>query len=236
MNFIFDLDGTLVWEDSKKMYETYFTLISKRFNKKFGLNPHDFVLAMQKTMKTMDESLGDKNIHDLFFYNLLNFVSINYNEMVNEFNEFYDNEFDEVLKAYTKNEAMLEAVKILKSMGHKIIIATDPFLPKVPVDKKIIHGGFNLSDFDFISYNTNAHYVKSSPNFFEELFLSLNLNPKETIVVGNTIPTDIPSFEVKDAFILSESVKVKGETTIPYKILSVNEFLSIVKNDFCCAK
>jgi len=229
MNFVFDLDGTLIFEDTAKLYNIYFTNISKRFHKKFGIDPEFFTKSMYKTMKQMESEDGSKSIGQAFNEYLSSLTNISIPDIEKEFELFYNDEYDEILVALNKIPVMNNAVKLLKAKGHKLIVATDPFLPKLAVDKKISQCDLNCGDFDFISYNSNCNFVKGNESFFKSLFQKQNLSPADTIVVGNTIPTDIPNFEVKHTFIIKDFLKEKSQTNKPYTLISCKEFLNFVE-------
>ena len=230
MDIIFDLDGTLIDEDTTLFYKILFGELLKRFNMKFGVEKDVFVPAMHKTMVEMGNVDGSEPIASRFFKTLSELISIPESLTLAEFEEFFNNEFDKVLVAYKAKPTMAKVVQVLKEQGHRLIIATDPFLPKVAVDKKIEHCGLNIKDFHLVTYNADCNYVKTSPKFFEELFQRLHTNPKNAIVIGNTIPTDIPAFPVRAAFILQETVREKGSTNMPYSMVSCEELLEMVES------
>ena len=230
VNFVFDLDGTLVNEDTQKLYKIYFDNVSKRFHKRFKIDAEFFTNCMYKTMKKMEEENGSQTIEKAFNHHLSHLTGISTKDIETEFEVFYNNEYDEILSALKEIPQMNAATKILKEKGCRLFVATDPFLPKLAVDKKIAHCNLNVNDFDFVSYNNNLNLVKANNNFFANLFEKLNLDPANTIVVGNTIPTDIPNFAVKQTYIIKDFLKEKGATNNAYTLIDCNQFLDIAKN------
>ncbi len=230
MDIIFDLDGTLIEEESTMFYKILFGELLKRFNKKFGIDKDVFVPAMHKSMMAMEIVDGSDTIGNQFFKVLSTLIGVPVDAIEKEFGEFFDNDFDKVLVAFKPKPAMSKVVKKLKDRGDRLVIATDPFLPKVAVDKKIRYCGLNVEDFDFITYNSDCHFTKANPKFFEELFKGLHIDPENAIVIGNTVPTDVPAFPVRETYILQDSVKEKGTTTMPYTRISSEELLEIVES------
>ena len=230
MNFIFDLDGTLIKEDAKKSYEIFFEHLSSRFYEKFGIDKTMFISSMYNTIKAMDSIDGKENIEKQFFKVLHSLINVDISDISAQFEEFYNNEFDKVLEAYGGIPQTNEILNFLSKQNHNIIIATDPLLPEIAVTKKIKHANLNPNTFDFVTYNTNSNYTKSNNQFFIDLFKNLNLNPEETIVIGNTIPTDIPSFPVKEVLIISESLYEKSVTDRQYTLVTYDELLNYILN------
>lgn len=187
---LFDLDGTLLSMDGQLFEKTYLGSLIHYY--------HDIIdgktlgLALSKSIQAMiGNEDATKTNETVFFETFKELVPHNvYERVLTSMDAYYSNEFDCVKAITSYSPELVSAVKNLKSKGYRVVLATNPLLPRIATNKRIAWAGFSLEDFDHITRFEEYTSSKPSPRYYQEIMERLDLKPEMCIMVGNDIQED----------------------------------------------
>jgi FMN phosphatase YigB (HAD superfamily) len=143
---LFDLDGTLLPMDYDVFTKGYLDLLSDAVSP-YGYKKEQLLGAMWKGVGAMVKNNGAETNKDVFwrvFFGLLGEDS--YND-IPKFDEFYTKGFHGA-KVFTQpNGRAKELLEAARAKAKKVVLATNPFFPRVAVQARLEWCG--LSDVDF---------------------------------------------------------------------------------------
>ena len=79
----------------------------------------------------------------------------------------------------------------LKQLGLKIIIATNPFFPKIATHQRITWAGLNPNDFALVTTYENSRFCKPNLAYYQDILDKFGLKADECIMVGNDMGEDM---------------------------------------------
>lgn len=225
---LFDLDSTLLQMNQDLFLKEYFSLIYSKV-KKLGLNPDEFMKVFSKAAYAIIKNDGTQTNEDVFWNNMKEYYP-NVEELKNTFEDFYRNEFNSISKIVNKNMYSNEIIQTLKKKGYTIILATNPLFPKICTEQRILWAGVNPKDFDYITTYENSTYCKPNHLYYEEIFHKLNLDMKNSIMIGNDLSDDFSDLpeEISKILITDYLINTKN-LPINMPTYTLKEFLSFAK-------
>lgn len=187
---LFDLDGTLLPMDTDQFMHDYMKLLTNKFE--VHMPPKEFQRKLWEGTRSMLENNGGTFSNEEVFYRTF-FAGREHDRetFIDLFEEFYQNEFDEVRRATSQNHSMIEAVSLLKKKGYRLAVATNPLFPKQAVERRIHWAGLDPSTFDLVTSFEIMHACKPNTNFYQEVIDVLAIEPSEAIMVGNDAMEDL---------------------------------------------
>ena len=187
---LFDLDGTLLPMDQDVFLQAYLGGLAQKLAP-HGYNPDLLVKSIWKGTGAMVMNDGAAR-NDEVFWNTFSAI-YGKDTRVDEpiFEEFYQNEFQNVSKVCGFDPRAAEAIRQIKSMGYKVALATNPLFPAIATHSRARWAGLNPDDFDLITTYENSYHCKPNPDYYREILGKLNLNPEECVMVGNDVKEDM---------------------------------------------
>lgn len=188
-NVFYDLDGTLLPMSMDEFMAAYFGEIVKKMAK-LGKNVESLADDIWKGTKAMVKNDGTKTNEDAFwdcFCEITDYTR----EDIPVFQDYYENEFDNVRKSCGYNEKVPKLIETVKNMGLNQVLATNPLFPDIATAKRIKWAGLDASD--FITYTTyeNCHYCKPNTEYYRELLDRVGMKAEETLMIGNDVEEDM---------------------------------------------
>ena len=227
---LMDLDGTLLPMNQEEFINHYFGLIGKRFEP-LGLEPKRLMECIWIGTKAMIENSGEKTNELVFWECFEKVMAIKREDWEELFNEFYDDQFNQVIKATKPTPFADEVVKICKQKGYQVVLATNPIFPAIGTKNRIKWAGLDENDFELITTYENSHSCKPNPAYFKEIIDKLDLDPTECLMVGNDAMEDtiaktlgISVYLVTDCLENADKAKIEPD----YKG-SMEEFVEFAK-------
>lgn len=188
--FLFDLDGTLLPLDMDSFMHHYFKGVAKLFNE---LNL-DFESAKKGffagTIAMMNND-GSQTNEQAFWNTFKQMVDYNHDELYPRFEQFYENEFQQYKQHTGVVEGLNEKLKALKDSGHRLLVATNPLFPKQASYSRVTWADLDPELFEEITTYEDYHFCKPNINYYKELIERFDINPKNTIMVGNDAQEDL---------------------------------------------
>lgn len=211
---LFDLDGTLLPMDHNLFSKKYFAMITKKFAP-FGYDPMILAASIQNSIAAMVKNRGDLLNEAVCWQELVKGLGEGILEHKSKFNEFYQNEFDQLKDTCVCDERSAKVIKHLRSLGIKNVLATNPIFPSVATQKRIEWAGLSMKDFEYITVYENSHFSKPNPKYYTEIIETLHLNADETIMVGNDVEEDMvaSSLGIK-TFLVTDCIINRNNTDI----------------------
>lgn len=185
---IFDLDGTLLPMDT----DAFIALYNKELAAYFAdiMAPEVVIKAIwEATKKTIMNREPIKNL-EVFKEALKEHVE-DVDLFYRKIYDFYDEVFVNISGVFSQSEEIVEAIKVLKAKGYRLMIATNPLFPMKANHTRIKWAGLSPTDFEYISCFEENHYCKPHLEFYQEVLSVNELNSKETLMVGNDVTEDL---------------------------------------------
>ncbi|MGD9898347.1 MAG: HAD family hydrolase [Calditrichaceae bacterium] len=187
---LLDLDDTLLDTNMDQFIPVYFDALSRKM--KDYLPPKDMINLVLEGTKEMiqnrDSSKTNKEVFDGYFYPRLEYPASVVQPVIDS---FYEDQFP-ILKKYTSPIPIArEFVSELLKWGCQVVIATNPLFPARAIEHRIDWAGLSDFSFSLITTYENSHFCKPDPNYFKEILTKLNVEPEETIMIGNDLENDI---------------------------------------------
>lgn len=210
---LFDLDGTLLPTDTDAFTRIYFKGLCEALAPA-GYEPKMLVDSIWQCVKAMalhPEKTNEQAFWDEFYkiYGEKAKADIKY------FDEYYKTDFDKAKEICGCNEYAKKVVDTLKAKGVRVIVATNPFFPKIAVEKRISWAGLKFNDFELVTTYENSHYLKPDPRYFTEILEKCSLKAEDCLMVGNDAEEDMAAkLAGLDVFLLTDCLLNKKNIDI----------------------
>ena len=211
---LFDLDGTLLPMDQEKFTKGYFGLLAQKVSA-FGYDPKQLVDVIWKGTAAMVGNDGAKSNQDAFWQK---FAEIYGEQALSDkplFDNFYENEFQKAKAFCGFDPEAAKAVKKIKDMGLKIVLATNPIFPETATQSRICWAGLKPSDFELYTTYENSCYCKPNPFYYTAILKELDVQPEKCLMVGNDVTEDMVARTVgMKVFLLTDCLINKSRDDI----------------------
>ena len=187
---LFDLDGTLLPMDQDEFVQTYMTLLAKRMAP-HGYDPNHLVAAVWAGTRAMVENTGEKANEEVFWEDFCHIFGEDARKDEPLFEDFYATDFAHARRVCGFDPAAGEVVAMLKDMGIRVALATNPLFPAIATRQRIRWAGLKPEDFELVTTYENSRFCKPNPDYYREVLAELGAEPERCIMVGNDVDEDI---------------------------------------------
>ncbi|MDY0139039.1 MAG: HAD family hydrolase [Candidatus Izemoplasmatales bacterium] len=229
-NYLFDLDGTLLPLDEEVFIKKYFGYLAEKFVE-LNLDPNLMIKRLWMGTKAMIENKGFKSNEEVFWE--IFYPEEDQDKIKKSLELFYMNEFENVKKSTKPSSIANEIVKILKSKGKNIVLATNPIFPQVATEKRLSWAMLDKSDFDLVTTYENSNFAKPSLYYYEMIIKKMNYDPDETIMIGNDALEDMVAKGLGiNTFLVTDCLNNKNNIDInQFNNGTLTQLLENIKND-----
>ncbi|MEY8506776.1 HAD family hydrolase [Lachnospiraceae bacterium 42-17] len=189
-HILFDLDGTLLPMSQDKFVECYMTLLSRYFIP-HNIKPEALTSAIWKGVGAMVQNNGEHTNEEVFWNCFTKLIPIEREKMEPLLLDFYNNDFNQVIKVTRPTTHAAELIHTLKGAGLKLYLATNPIFPQCATYNRMRWAGLSPEAFEEITTYESYHYSKPNVLYFKELIERFQLNPKECLMIGNDVEEDM---------------------------------------------
>lgn len=189
-NILFDLDGTLLPMVQDEFVECYLTLLSRYFIP-HGIEPKTLTDGIWKGVGTMVTNDGSHTNEDAFWSCFSKLIPVKRGKMEPLLLDFYNNDFNQVIKVTRPSSYAPKLVLSLKNAGMKLYLATNPIFPRCATLNRMKWAGLDTADFEEITTYETYHYSKPNVLYFKELMDRFHLVPEECLMIGNDAEEDM---------------------------------------------
>ena len=226
---LFDLDGTLLPMDNDTFVNGYFNAIGQKVEK-LGYNPKQVMTAIMKGTEFMILNPGIKSNENLFWDVYAETYGPIDSKDKKVFDDFYENEFNDVKSFCGYNPQVPKAIKMLKNRGLKLVLATNPLFPKTAVKARLNWAGLRMEDFELVTTYENINYCKPNLDYYGERLNRINVAPSECLMVGNNVDEDMIASKLGiNVFLVTDCLINKSNEDISkYPHGNINDLINYV--------
>jgi len=222
---LFDLDGTLLPMDQEVFIGAYFKLLAAKLAP-LGYEPEKLIDSVWKGTAAMIKNDGSCKNEDAFwrvFTEIHGETSLKDKSIIDG---FYSQEFNQVKGLCGFAKEAKEVVELVKSLGKRAVLATNPLFPTVATENRMRWAGLEPADFEYYTTYENSCYCKPNPEYYKEILDKTGLKAEECIMVGNDVTEDMVATEAlgMKVFLLTDClINKKGDDIAKYHHGSFNE-------------
>ena len=181
LTLLLDLDDTLLNTNLSAFIPAYFQALAK------NLSPHIAPELMTRallvgtnqmnTSEDFSNTLSD--VFDASFYPLLN---ISRGELAPAIENFYDNIFPTLKGLTTQRPDAKPFVDWAFSKGYRLVVATDPLLPRKATYHRLRWAGFDPEQFEIVTTYEDFHFSKTHAAYYAEVLGRLGRGPSNELI------------------------------------------------------
>lgn len=187
---LFDLDGTLLPMDQDLFLKAYFGGLVKALVP-HGYHPDQVVKSIWAGTAAMVKNDGSRSNEAVFWDSFCSFFGPDARNDEPVFQKFYETDFQKVSAACGFDPRTAEAIREIKAMGYRVILATNPLFPPIATHSRVRWTGLQPEDFELISTYDNSSFCKPNLRYYEEILSKCGLHPEECVMVGNDVGEDM---------------------------------------------
>ena len=186
----FDLDGTLLPMDQDAFVEGYFKLLARKMAP-YGYEPEALVRNVWAGTAAMVKNDGSCRNEEAFWRCFLRACGEQARAHIPVFESFYANEFQQARALCGFTPSAAETVRLVKALGLRAILATNPLFPAVATESRVRWAGLEPEDFAYITTYENSTTCKPNPAYYRELLDCCGLRAQDCLMVGNDTAEDM---------------------------------------------
>lgn len=230
---LFDLDGTLLPMNEPEFVKCFYGAMIKYINcKNVSANMvGELLYGSLKYVIANDGSCTNRqafaNFYDEYYKKTGVLIKVETLE------EFYSTAFDKQVRkscGYDPDAAIV--VDYIKHTNTPMVVATNPFFPRIATNIRLGWAGLDPTDFSEITVYENSHYCKPNLMYYCELFERTGYDPKKCLMVGNNVDEDMIAEQLGcDVFLIVRNlINAHGKDTSQYKQGTMQDLLQYLKN------
>lgn len=206
-NILFDLDGTLLPIDMDRFLEKYFVALQSHFSGQ--VEGDKFIDSLLKATGSMIKNNGQLTNKEVFTNNFFKMLpELNKEEALKSFDEFYNQKFPALGDNINEDSQTVRVIEELKSNNKNLILATNPVFPVEAVEARLRWIGLSTDHFDFITCYSNMHFCKPNPEYYAEILDNMEIEPENTLMVGNDEMEDMIAGKLgMDTILITDNLK-----------------------------
>ncbi len=211
---LFDLDGTLLPMDQDVFVKTYFKGIAAKLAP-YGYEPKELIDAIWHGTMKMIKNDGRHTNEEVFW----DYFASQYGKKARKdlplFDAFYRENFDGVQSVCGFNPDAAALILELKTMGKRVVLATNPIFPAIATEKRIRWAGLDPEDFELYTTYENSSHSKPNPAYYQDILSRLSVPPEECLMVGNDVADDMVAEQLgMNVFLLTDCLINKDNIDI----------------------
>ncbi len=210
-DLLFDLDGTLLPMVQDEFANSYFMQLSKKF-RGTGVDTDKLLKTIEKGLMGMVLNNGRNTNEEVFWQIFEREMKMKKVDIIDRFDEFYLNEFNEIITSTSPTGIAKEIIDIAKKKELRLFLATNPLFPRQATLNRIRWAGLNPEDFLDITTYENSHFCKPNVKYFQEIIRRNDIDLDSALMIGNDVNEDlsISSLGVK-TFLVTDCLENKHE-------------------------
>ena len=196
------MDGTLLNMGEHAFEKETLKRMNDFFEKKFPGKGKVIVTAVGCGIESMKKNDGKQSNELVYWQAFEQACGYKRAELEPLFFEFYRTDYARIGDDYVPDENMKELVHLLEAKGYQLIVATNPLVPQIANQQRVLWSG--TGDVNWLEITSFENYSSAKPNvrFYQEICERFHLEPKECLMVGNSIRDDGAAQELGMEFYL----------------------------------
>jgi HAD superfamily hydrolase (TIGR01549 family) len=189
---LFDLDDTLLGNDTNSFVRNYFGLLSEYAQDKIDANVlmKALLVSSQQVMTAPD--LAQTNF-DQFWQVFCPMIGLEREDVEPFFNEFYGTRFQELEPSTVFRPAAPALVAWCLGQGIKVVVATNPVFPEAAIRARLRWAGVPVEETPFALVTTmeNSWSTKPHASYYQTILDHIDCHPSQALMVGDDLENDI---------------------------------------------
>lgn len=208
---LFDIDNTLILFDEVKFFKAYIKKVAPIMAD--IISPHNLWRTVLRATKAVLHNNGELTNKEIFFQTFTRGFEKQTEEIWNRFLEFYEKEFDQFKSLVVINKGVSEIFSTLSKLNNlKIVIASNPFWPRIAMEKRISWAGLDVKHIDLITHLENMHFCKPRLEYYQEICNKINEKPEDCLMVGDDPINDMVVGKLgMKTYLTTDSKKYKNQ-------------------------
>ena len=227
---LFDLDGTLLPMDQEVFVKSYLSRLARKMAP-CGYDPDTLIKAVWAGTGAMVKNDGSATNREVF-WKVCN-TMFGRDTMADEplFEEFYHCEFQEVRQDCGCDPRAAEAIREIKALGYRTVLATNPLFPPIATQSRVRWAGLSPEDFECITTYDNSVHCKPNLDYYRDILGKLDLKAEQCLMVGNDVSEDMVARDLgMQVFLLTDCIINKENKDISqYPNGSFPELLAYIR-------
>lgn len=211
---LFDLDGTLLPMDQEEFVKAYFKLLAVKLAP-LGYEPKQLIDSIWQGTAAMIKNNGEC-LNEEAFWNC--FTQIHGEESRKhepDFAEFYRTDFQQIKQVCGFAPEASEIIKMLKAMGKRVVLATNPIFPAIATESRMRWAGLEPSDFELYTTYENTGFCKPNLDYYRDILSRIGCAAEECLMVGNDVGEDMIAAELgMKVFLLTDCIINKYDSDV----------------------
>ncbi len=189
---LFDLDDTLLGNDTDTFIPHYFKLLGK-YARQF-MEPQQFLQEMlictREMMSSTDTAVPNRDVFWQAFERRTGLLGA---ELEPYFEQFYLNEFPKIAHVTERRPEAAALIQACLDQGIKVVVATNPVFPRTAVLERLAWAGIPADEYPFALITTyeNMHATKPHAVYYQEILARIGCAAKTAVMVGDDWENDI---------------------------------------------
>lgn len=192
---LFDLDGTLLPMDQDIFIKAYFGALAKNLAQ-YGYKSEELISVIWNGTRAMIKNNGEALNEERFWNEFEGFYGKGARSEEKTLAKFYENDFDAVSASCGFSEKSKQVIELCKSLGYRVVLATNPVFPEIATRKRARWAGLDPSDFELITHYSNSRHCKPNIEYYKDILCELGLDGNECVMVGNDVSEDMIAKEL----------------------------------------
>ncbi len=192
---LFDLDGTLLPVDTRRLVEEYVRLLAQEFADL--VEPGRFVARLLEATRAMlDNRDPSRTVREVFAAAFYPAVGLTEEQAAPRLAEFYARTYPRLRALTSPDPAAREAVQAAADRGLVAVLATNPIFAEVAIRQRMAWAGVADLPFALVTTYETAHFCKPRPEYFLEVCDAIGHPPERCLMAGNDVREDAVAREL----------------------------------------
>lgn len=192
---LLDLDDTLLGNPAEPFARRYLGLLGQHLNDLLGVDysAEHLMTGIRAVMGTSDPLQTNEEVFLGAFAPLLVQNGISRAMFDPVVDRYYAEIYPQLQQMTQRRPGARRLVEWLLARGYQVVVATNPFFPRVAIEQRLAWAGLPVDEiaFDLVTTLENVHYSKPYPAYYEEILARVGVQADEAIMVGDDWDNDI---------------------------------------------
>lgn len=189
---LFDLDNTLLVNDTHKFMRGYLALLRQHVPPEFDADHfvQELLHCTQLMMTSQDTAVSNR---DTFWTAFSQRLDSEREGLERHFDQFYQEQFPHLQTLTEMNPQTAELVQLCFQNNLKVVIATNPVYPRQAIEHRLAWAGVPITAFNYalVTDYENMHATKPHGAYYEEILTEIGYTPEDVLMVGDSWENDM---------------------------------------------
>lgn len=217
LTLLLDLDETLLNTNQDIFFPAYLQALSTNFAS--FLDPKLVMRALLSSIEKMNQNQdATRSLKDVFSDEFCPMVGMSREALDTHIDDFYSRVFPSLRGITSQIPEVQPFVDWAVAQGYRLVVATDPLLPRPATRQRVQWAGLDPEQFELISTFEDFHFLKNYPAYYAEVLGRIGWQDGPILMVGNDMERDIMSARklgLATFFIETESGSTSGSEAGP---------------------